>query len=269
MYRSKIVEALVSQYISKLPESSTTNEAYGSIKSGDKHKRQLLWRILVGISVICILALVGYWYQSSLQDQGASGIREDADTHQTSLRETESGTAQSKKPVATRLPRSKQNQEPYINPDEKVSVGVAAMRGRNPDAALAVGIAGWLQKRSISASGKLFRSNFYPDVFDQILDGKHSLVASTQADQYARHILLVRQHSVRRLQESVSSLPPLMRESALNTQSSVEATFDVLVLNTKTGKEVALEHPVLQGKDEKTLHQSLLSWIEQQNWQFF
>jgi hypothetical protein len=60
-----------------------------------------------------------------------------------------------------------------------------------------------------------------------------------------------------------------MRESALNAQSSVEATFDVLVLNTKTGKEVALGRPVLQGKDERDLHQSLLLWIEQQDWQFF
>ncbi len=269
MSRSKIVEALVNQYISKLPESSEAGDGYGSAISVNKQKWHPLWNILFGTSVICVLALVGYWYQFSKQDQGADGIRQHADTLHSPPREREPGTTQSKRPLATVLPRSKQNQEQYINPDEKASVGVAVMRDRKYDAVLANGIADLLRKRPVSASGKLFRNNFYANFFDQILDGEYNLITSTQADKYARHVLLVRQHSLRHLQEPASSLPPLMRESTLNAQSSVEATFDVLILNTKTGKEVALEHPALQGKDEKTLHQSLLLWIEQQDWSFF
>ena len=265
--RAQVINTL-NQFINSLPDGIIAQE-YGVgapipvSRPGTGQKKTGIY-LIASITVVVITIGLAY----------AFGLFDRHKTPDSILSNTQSEPAAQKAPSeikskgSTPIPQTKPVQEgiALFNADEKTDVGIAMVSGHERNIDLAQKIAALLRQKGITASPSILLNTFYKQpYFYALLEGNHAIITRMQSKSHMRYVLLVRQNDVVIKEKVISTGPVLARESSSGIKTA-EATFDILLLDTTSGKALEQAHPLFQAATLADLDQMLLDWIGKKNW---
>lgn len=267
--RAQAIDAL-NQFISALPDSVIVGEK-GSTPPpvGRSESRQKHMVIYLISSILIIAIFLGLAYAAGVFDRYKTPISEPVNNKIEAPVPTAQKTPLEIKPIelsSGSKTKPAQKELALFNLNEKTNVGVAMVSGHERNIDLAQKIAALLRKKGIKASHSIFLNTFFErPYFYSILEGNHVIISRLQAKSRMQYVLLVHQNDVVTIEKAASTGPALVRENSTSIKMA-EAIFDVLLLDTASGKAVEQAHPRLQAATPADLDQILLNWIDKKNW---